>query len=292
MLDDLKTLKVSRGAEVAYRLWRPNKHRRLLVLIHGMASNMTRWSEFYEHTSLVDSWDILRVDLRGHGHSLYRGKLSWRIWSLDLCDIMDKERYQDAVFVGHSLGAQLAIYFANHYPSRVSGLVLIDPILHAALNKKQKRMRLMGPLLSLTAFVTRLLNKIGIHRQSIPLRDLRVLDEATRMNLLNKGKQEEMIGLYSSPWPDIKHFPLGNYLQESMMSLAPIKGPLSLNVPVLSILASAPTFTDLKRTEELLSRIPDITISHVPAFHWPLTEKPVETREAIEKWCQHKFGAS
>ena len=42
------------------------------------------------------------------------------------------------------------------------------------------------------------------------------MDEATRTKLLQLGKQEEMVELYSSPWEDLKFFPVGSYLQEML----------------------------------------------------------------------------
>ncbi len=133
-MDTLRTLQTVDGVTLGYRLWRGGATPRpLLVLLHGMASNMTRWSEFIEHTTLKEIWDILCPDLRGHGESFWRGPLRLEIWSDDLRAMLDAEGYEQAVLVGHSLGAQVAMHFASHQPARVRGLVLIDPVLHRAL---------------------------------------------------------------------------------------------------------------------------------------------------------------
>ena len=31
--------------------------------------------------------------------------------------------------------------------------------------------------------------------------------------------------------------------------------------------------------------MPDVKMVPIDAYHWPLTERPVEVREAIESWC-------
>jgi len=81
-MEAARTFMAPDGAKIVYRLWRGgDKKRRLIVLIHGMASNLTRWSELLEHTSLKNDWDVLRLDLRGHGESMRRGKLNMEIWS-------------------------------------------------------------------------------------------------------------------------------------------------------------------------------------------------------------------
>ncbi|MBE9516805.1 MAG: alpha/beta hydrolase [Proteobacteria bacterium] len=283
-------LQLTDGTQIYYRLSRPGRHRRLLVLVHGAASNMTRWSEFVETTSLKEDFDILRLDLRGHGDSLWRGRLRLSTWSRDICEILDHERYQDAIIVGHSLGAQVAMDMATRYPSRVAGLVLIDPVFYPALYHRFKwfyRSRfLTQPFITLLL----LLNKIGLHRRHIRRRDLRLLDISTRKELLASGKGKEMAKLYGSPWPDLKHFPTVNYVQELYLSIRPVKHADELNIPVLNVLATVPTYTVTEKTERIIEKLGNGSIGHVDAYHWPLTEKPEETRQLIERWCRKTFS--
>ena len=70
MIETFRTLTVPDGATLAYRVKRGEAPRQVIVLIHGMASNMTRWSEFSEKTTLKKSWDLLRLDLRGKAGAL------------------------------------------------------------------------------------------------------------------------------------------------------------------------------------------------------------------------------
>jgi pimeloyl-ACP methyl ester carboxylesterase len=60
-----------------------------VLLLHGLASNLTRWSEFVERTTLSDDRDLIRVDLRGHGDSPTRGPISLESWSVDLLALLD-----------------------------------------------------------------------------------------------------------------------------------------------------------------------------------------------------------
>jgi pimeloyl-ACP methyl ester carboxylesterase len=53
---------------------------RTLVLLHGVASNSTRWSEFREGTRLK-GWEILTPDLRGNASAAApRTSLGTEIW--------------------------------------------------------------------------------------------------------------------------------------------------------------------------------------------------------------------
>lgn len=280
------SLSVSSELSIGYRLWRsPEQPRPVIVLLHGVASNISRWSEFVAQTTLKDTWDILRLDLRGHGESLWRGKLDIDLWCQDLLRVLEHEHYPRALVIGHSLGAQIAINFANQHPSRVMGLALIDPVLGNALLSHLRVARRFTPLLQLAVIAVRILNRLGIYRRHIPPRDLRALDEQMRETLLATGQLEQMVDRYSSPWPDLQHFPTANYLQEIMEMMRPLPPLSSIVSPVLVLLSKGVTYTDPEVSTELISQFKNATTVAIDAYHWPLTEKPEEVRQAIESWC-------
>jgi len=286
-MEAFRTLLASGGATLGYRLFRgASASRRLIVLLHGMASNMTRWSEFVERTTLKQDWDILRPDLRGHGESFWRGALGMERWCEDLRNILDAEGYVRALLIGHSLGAQVAMQFASRYPARVHGLVLIDPVFHQALRGGMRTASRLKPAIRLLVGFIRLLNRLGVRRRHIPNRDLRQLDEATRARLLNAGKQQEMVALYSSPWEDLKFFPAASLLQELLEIIRPLPPLASIPAPILALLSAGVTYTDPVLTRQMLADHAQTEIVAIDAYHWPLTEKPEQVREAIERWCE------
>ncbi|WP_372521950.1 alpha/beta fold hydrolase [Sulfuricaulis sp.] len=286
-MEVIRNLTTADGATLGYHLFRgAAAPRRLIVLLHGVASNMSRWSEFVEHTSLKESWDLLRPDLRGHGESFARGRLGLEIWCRDLRDILDAEGYDQALLIGHSLGAQVAVQFAARYPARVRGLVLIDPIFHQALRGGMRVLSWLRPAISLLAVLVHLPSRLGLRRRHIPVRNLRKLDEKTRQDLLAAGKQKEMIELYSSPWEDLKFFPLASFLQELIEISRPLPALAEIKVPILALLSSGITYTDPGITQKMLAGNAQVRTVMVDAYHWPLTEKPRQVREAIEKWCE------
>lgn len=286
-MDALRSLPTADGITLGYRLWRQDAApRRAIVLLHGMASNMTRWSEFIEQTRLKESWDILCPDLRGHGQSFARDKLNMDSWCRDLLTLLDAEGCDRAVLIGHSLGAQVAVHFAARHPARVQGLALIDPVFHQALRGTMRTVNLARPAIRALVAVILFLNRLGLRRGRIPGRDLRKMDEATRAKLLQLGKQEEMVELYSSPWEDLKFFPAGSYLQELLEMIRPLPELARIRAPILALLSTGITYTDPQITRALLAENPGTKIVTIDAYHWPLTENPVQVRTAIEKWCE------
>ncbi len=291
-MDNARRLALPDGVTLTYRHWRApdNPKRQTLVLLHGLASNHTRWSEFTEQTTLKQHWDILRPDLRGHGESFTRRPIGLEIWCDDLARLLDAEGVQQAVLAGHSLGAQVALLFAARYPTRVAGLVLIDPVYRPALRGWLRLASRIAPLLRAAAAFLRLLNRLGLRRRYLPLRDLRALDEATRAALAQTGQTGDIVQRYTSPLADLRYFPTAHYLQELAEVTRPLPPPAEIRVPVLVLLSRGVTFTDPEIMRAWATQFPLAEIQTIDAWHWPLTEKPVEVCEAIEHWCIRTAG--
>jgi esterase len=284
-MEAARALTMADGVTVRYRLHRTGDARRVLVLLHGLASNLTRWSEFVSHTALKRSWDILRLDLRGHGQSLTRTRIGMEPWCADLAAILEAEGYGRAVFVGHSLGANLAVHFGSRHPDRVLALALIDPVLTDAVEGRARWLYRLHPLLRFAIVVVRALNALGLRRRSFPILDLASLDEEVRGQLLAAGKQAEFIRRYSSTLGDLKYFPTANYLQEAIELFSPLPPLATIRRPILALISKGVTFTKLEVTRRMFEQHPQAEVELIDAYHWPLTEKPVEVREAIERWC-------
>jgi pimeloyl-ACP methyl ester carboxylesterase len=274
------------GVTIHYRLTRARpRARTVVVLLHGLSSNLTRWSEFLEHTTLKRDHDILRLDLRGHGRSLTRRAIGMRVWCEDLARLLDAEGYARAVFIGHSLGAQVAVNFAHRYPQRVVGLALIDPVFAEALRGTMLWLSRLRWLVQAAVAVIRLANRLGIHRRRIPQRDLRELDERTRSALAAAGRPEDIVSHYTSPLVDIKHFPTAHYLQELIETTRPLPVLATINVPMLFVLSKGETFGDPAVARVAIARVPHAQTVIIDCYHWPLTEKPDDVRHALEDWC-------
>lgn len=262
----------------------------VLLLLHGAASNHTRWSEFLEATSLKHSLTVLRPDLRGNGASMTRGRLDCEIWSRDLCALLDAEDHDHALLAGHSLGAQIALDFAYRYRDRTRGLVLIDPVFRSALTGSRRRQARLMPLFAIATWMARGLNALGLHRHAIDAeRDLRELDERTREALRDGESHEEIARRYSALGPILRHMPVANYLQQLLATVADVPPLEEISVPVLVLLSAGSTFADPRANERQIERFPDARTVRVDANHWPLTERPEQVRHAIEAWIVERF---
>ena len=115
---------------------------------------------------------------------------------------------------------------------------------------------------------------------------MRALDETTRAALGASGDPQEIVHRYTAPWEDLRYFPLAHYLQELVEVTRPLPPPASVRASALALLSNGVTFTDAATMRAWASGFPSARAQAIEAYHWPLTERPVEVRLAIERFCE------
>lgn len=102
-----------------------------LVMVHGISGNLAVW-----HLRLVPAlsarFRVLTYDLRGHGHSdTPPSGYSPDAMATDLVELLDALDIARPVVMGHSYGADVALYYAANHPERVREVVAIESALPA-----------------------------------------------------------------------------------------------------------------------------------------------------------------
>lgn len=280
------------GVEIVYRVRRTQaaSPEAPVVFLHGLASNMTRWTELVRETRLGTRHDLIRVDLRGHGESMTRSRYDLAIWIDDLAHLLDEECARGACLVGHSLGATLALGFALRRPDRVAALVLIDPVFRDAVAPDKARWVRNAALFGWGAGVIRALNRIGLHRRTLVPLDLEQLDRQARIALADPGQLEAFVRRYSSAREDLRHIPLANYLQDLVELLRPLPPLHPVRAPVLALRSTIAGFQDEAGVRRRLEEMDDCHVAPIHCHHWPVTERPLEVRRLIEDWIDQREG--
>jgi pimeloyl-ACP methyl ester carboxylesterase len=285
-METTHTLLTADGARIAYRRWHAPAASALppIVLLHGAASNLTRWSEFVELTALSQTRDILRLDLRGHGESVYRGKIGLEIWADDVAAILKQEGLARTIVGGHCLGANVAAVFAARHPGLATGVLLVEPMLRPALTGTLHKLIPFTPLLKLVIAALRVGNRLGIYRRQLETLDLRELDREFRRRLAQPGGGDVLVKRYASPLHDLKIMPAANFLQDLVEVTRPL--PLTgIRAPFLALLSAGRHFADPVVTAELLKPFANGEVHTLDAKHWIPTEQPEAMRKQIEDWC-------
>jgi (E)-2-((N-methylformamido)methylene)succinate hydrolase len=118
---------LSRGAGAPSLFYRDQGTGKPVILIHGVGADSSSWDEIAP--GLAQKFRVLRLDLRGHGHS---GKIE-RACTLDdfvrdVLDVMDAADATKADVVGFSLGGLIAQAAALGHPGRVDRLAIISAV--------------------------------------------------------------------------------------------------------------------------------------------------------------------
>jgi pimeloyl-ACP methyl ester carboxylesterase len=110
-----------------------------LVLLHGFMEDSRIWHSF--ETALKDSFTVFCPNLPGHGFNpTYLENPSMETYAEYLNAKIPDEK--PLILIGHSMGGYVALAFAERYPKRVSGLVLLNSICLADSEaRKQERDR-------------------------------------------------------------------------------------------------------------------------------------------------------
>ncbi len=91
-----------------------------MVLIHGWAMHTGIWRSFAQQ--LAQHYQVIAVDLPGHGHSETLNPFTLESINQALCKILPLE---PCTLVGWSLGATVALDLAARFPQRVKKLVIL-----------------------------------------------------------------------------------------------------------------------------------------------------------------------
>jgi len=271
--------------QIADKTTKSDQHNQTAVLLlHGLASNMTRWTEFVANSTITEHIDILRMDLRGHGHSMTQTRITMSDWCHDIIQILSAENYSKVIIIGHSLGAQIAMQFAYNYPENTQAIVLIDPVFPQALKGVLNITRRLRYLLLILIYVLLFKAKMPWTKTKFDYRDLHLLDIKTR-EILSNQSDTNIAELYMNPFDDLRYIPLVNYCQDMFEVTRKVPEQRSITCPVLCLLSRGASISNIGLTQSFVKRFPDNEISIIDADHWLLTEKPLESRNAIDAWC-------
>ena len=109
-----------------------------VVMIHGLTGNLAVW-HLKIIPMLMDHFRILSYDLRGHGYSdMPPTGYSCTDMAEDLKGLLDALEIEEAHFVGHSFGADIALYLALLYPERVRRVVAIEAAIPAMIHERAR----------------------------------------------------------------------------------------------------------------------------------------------------------
>lgn len=112
-----------------------------LLLIHGFGEDGTVWNKQVAY--LADNFQIIIPDLPGSGQSEMIEDMSMEGMAAILHHIIQKEKIDPCVMIGHSMGGYITLAFAEKYPDLLSAFGLFHSSAYAD-NEEKKATRRKG----------------------------------------------------------------------------------------------------------------------------------------------------
>ena len=136
MTSEELTLTGSMFTSLSGRLWKPEtaSPRAVILMEHGIGEHIGIY-EYWAELFCNKGFAFAGFDLRGHGRSSgKRGHTPGRS-AIDDLNLIVNQIYtlfpdQPLFLYGHSLGANLLLYFMITYHPRVAGMIISSPTLH------------------------------------------------------------------------------------------------------------------------------------------------------------------
>ena len=95
-----------------------------LVILHGLFGSLDNWITLGKKWS--ESYQVILVDQRNHGHSFHDEEFSYWAMSEDLKELLDELNVSQINLIGHSMGGKTAMTFAERYPQYLDKLIVAD----------------------------------------------------------------------------------------------------------------------------------------------------------------------
>lgn len=129
---------LERNNYLFYEFKKNDKAKPTIVFIHGITGSSSAWNKYYNYFFKL-GYNVLKLDLRGHGLSLKQNSFNYyKIENLaeDLFNILKINNIKNPILISHSFGTFVLLEFIKNYPKyNISKIIFISSIYKLKFNK-------------------------------------------------------------------------------------------------------------------------------------------------------------
>ncbi|MFI4970107.1 MAG: alpha/beta fold hydrolase [Lysobacterales bacterium] len=257
-----------------------------LLALHGWLDNAGSFDALAPR--LADTWQVLALDLRGHGRSTHIAPGAWYHY-VDYFDelraVLDHFGWARADLLGHSLGGTLASLFAALYPQRVGELLLIEALGPLTTTFDDALPQLRRALDQHAAFATRRPLRVfaGLADAIAARRAANDLSEAAARALVSRGVDTVDGGFVWSSDPRLTLASPQRYTEEQVLAM--LRG---IRARTLLVLADpATSYLPSAMMDMRAAQVSGIRVARLPGHHHLHLEQADAVAEAIRVFRAH-----
>ena len=239
-----------------------------LVLLHGAGANAHWWDHLA--SSLARRFHVIALDFRGHGDSDFPEQLRAGAFSEDLEALLEHLVAPEAILIGHSLGAHVAVEHAAR-SATTPALILLD------LTRGASRSRERATRLALTLSPSYSSREEAIRRFRFLPKATRA-DEEMRRRIAAHSVQREADGRF------------GYKFDPRWFGVPPRSRPDLANIrcPTLLLRGQESVLLTHQGALEIVSAIPDARLVEIPgAGHHLHIDRPALVLPAMLEFLSH-----
>ncbi|KAK6198125.1 Alpha/Beta hydrolase protein [Scheffersomyces amazonensis] len=131
-LDSIPKLPYHETIELSYQQYKPSKTFEIdtnlspIVMLHGFLGSKQNYGTVARHITQLTRHPVYGVDMRNHGQSMHAGPHDYYHLALDVIKVLQDKNWNDAILVGHSMGAKVAMIVGLLEPELLSKIIVID----------------------------------------------------------------------------------------------------------------------------------------------------------------------
>ncbi|KAH8665435.1 Alpha/Beta hydrolase protein [Ilyonectria robusta] len=124
-----KTLQVSRGFTYTYYTSPARDSKQTVILFHGWPDSASLWAGLINDYLVPNGYGVVALDCLGYGGTskpTEPGSYAWHHLAADAVEILDSEKLNSVISLGHDCGSAMCQRLYNFYPSRICGVVMVN----------------------------------------------------------------------------------------------------------------------------------------------------------------------
>jgi len=244
-----------------------------VVMLHGFGGDKENFVPFA--SALEQELRIVIPDLYDFGESSLPPQAEPTLDSETrrVLLLMDTLKIGRAHFVGNSMGGQLAIYLAAHFPERVQSLCLISPagLWHGPQTELMRQLQQTGKNPLVVRSVEDFKRSMALGMLNPPKLPYALLKELAKPRIAHAEKEERLFRMFLD-------YPLDDMLEQ-------------IKVPVLIIFGAHDRIIDPATAEYMQKKLADSEVAIIPkAAHVAMYERPIETARHYEDFLDMKIS--